>query len=148
MSWFIGGNFNIIRSEGEKLGGNSFSSHGGKDFNECIQACGLRDIPYSGNRFSWCNGLLKGGRIWACLDRVLVNAAFITTFPYGRMEYLPCTPSNHSHMITKLSQDRSVGSKPFRFQRMRCDHANFLVVVCECWNQYILGCPMVQSSEK
>lgn len=70
VSWFLEGDFNIIHFVDEKIGGTSLSFCGRNEFNECIQACGLIDIPYFGNRLSWCNGRLRGGRIWSRLDRV------------------------------------------------------------------------------
>ncbi|KAG2685520.1 hypothetical protein I3760_10G128900 [Carya illinoinensis] len=58
IPWFLGGDFNIIWSESEKIGRVCQSSRGRDEFNRCIQDCSLVDLPYSGNRFSWCNGRL------------------------------------------------------------------------------------------
>ncbi|XP_042974693.1 uncharacterized protein LOC122306327 [Carya illinoinensis] len=148
IPWFLGGDFNIIRSEGEKIGGVCQSSRGRDEFNRCIQDCSLVDLPYSSNRFSWCNGRLGGGRIWARLDRVLVNTGFLSRFPNSCLMYLPRTSSDHCPMITSLWVDRRVGPIPFRFQRMWCLHEDFLGVVSECWRQEFQGCPMVKFSRK
>ncbi|XP_042972861.1 uncharacterized protein LOC122304669 [Carya illinoinensis] len=145
---FLGGDFNIIWSEGEKIGGVCQSSRGRDEFNRCIQDCSLVDLPFSGNRFSWCNGRLGGGRIWARLDRVLVNTGFLSSFPNNCLTYLPRTSSDHCPMVTSLWVDRRVGPTPFRFQRMWCLHEDFLGVVSECWSQEFQGCPMVKFSRK
>ncbi|XP_042969044.1 uncharacterized protein LOC122301721 [Carya illinoinensis] len=148
IPWFLGGDFNIVRSEGEKIGGVCQSSRGRDEFNSCIQDCSLVDRPYSGNCFSWCNGRLGGGRIWARLDRVLVNTSFLSSFPNSCLMYLPRTSSDHCPMVTSLWVDRRVGPTPFRFQRMWCLHEEFLGVVSECWRQEFQGCPMVKFSRK
>ncbi|KAG6730863.1 hypothetical protein I3842_01G100500 [Carya illinoinensis] len=148
IPWFLGGDFNIIRPEGEKIGGVCHSSRGRDEFNRCIQDCSLVDLPYSGNRFSWCNGRLGGGRIWARLDRVLVNTGFLSSFPNSCLMYLPRTSSDHCPMITSLWVDMRVGPIPFRFQRMWCLHEDFLGVVSEYWRQEFQGCPMVKFSKK
>lgn len=83
---FVGGDFNIVRSDEEKVGGFLRAPRAREDFNLCIQDCGLIEIPSGGNKFSWCNGRIEGQRIWARLDRVLVNSLFLNTFGDARME--------------------------------------------------------------
>lgn len=101
-SWFLGGDFNITRSESEKIGGLFGSSQAHMDFNNCIQNCGLLDLPSMGQCLSWCNGRLGGGGIWARLDRALVNANFVLCFLDAKMEYLSRTSSDHCLMVTQL----------------------------------------------
>lgn len=43
--WFLGGDFNIICSETEKIGGVFRSLRAIREFNNCIQECGLLDLP-------------------------------------------------------------------------------------------------------
>lgn len=46
--WLLGGDFNIFQPVNEKIGGSFRSSRAIMEFNNCIQACGLLDIPLSG----------------------------------------------------------------------------------------------------
>lgn len=70
--WFIGGDFNIIQCNDDKVGGIMQASSAKAEFNACIQHCGLLDLPYEGNRLLWVRR-----QIWARLDRVLVNMPFL-----------------------------------------------------------------------
>ncbi|XP_018826667.2 uncharacterized protein LOC108995543 [Juglans regia] len=146
--WFLGRDFNIICTESEKIGGIFQSSHAIREFNNCIQECGLLDLPSSGQRFSWCNGRLGSRRIWARLDRILVNTAFMLRFGDGQMIYLSRTSSDHCPMVAQLNSIRRSGAWLFRFQRMWCTHENSLNVVREYWLQEVPCCPMIQMSIK
>lgn len=53
--WAITGDFNSILSKEEKMGGKSYRLSKSIPFIECLHDCGLRDIGYTGNTFTWCN---------------------------------------------------------------------------------------------
>lgn len=72
-AWFVGGYFNTIRYNEEKLCGILTSSTTKRDFNSVIQDPCLIEVPFDGPKLSWCNGRNGARRIWAQLDRVLVN---------------------------------------------------------------------------
>ncbi|XP_042942830.1 uncharacterized protein LOC122277012 [Carya illinoinensis] len=57
------------------------------------------DIPCNGNKLSWCNGRRGGSRIWARLDRVMVNLMFSNLFGDVQLSYLPRTSSDHAPML-------------------------------------------------
>lgn len=116
--WFIGGDFNIIRDNSEKVGGLLQASRAKREFNQCINYCALVDLPYDGNRFSWCNGRLGGRRIWARLDRILVNLHFTSFFGAINVSYLPRTSSDHAPMLVQLFRKEEHIVRLFRFLRM------------------------------
>lgn len=43
------------------------------EFISSIESCGLVDIGYNGQPFTWCNQRDEGARMWKRLDRALVN---------------------------------------------------------------------------
>lgn len=50
------GDFNIIRGDGERIGGNPGALSAMEEFNVCLDNCGLLELSYFGGRVSWCNG--------------------------------------------------------------------------------------------
>ncbi|XP_042962720.1 uncharacterized protein LOC122296997 [Carya illinoinensis] len=137
LPWLVGGDFNIIRSDSEKVGG-VFQAPRAKmamDFNNCINDCALLDIHSKGNRLSWCNGRLGGRRIWARLDCILVNVQFLNEFEGAGLCYLPRTSSDHSPMVLNFSTQREQYMKPFRFLRIWGTHEGFLPLVKSCWDK-------------
>lgn len=67
------GDFNMITSMDEKLGGFSYKMKKNFDFIKVIEDCGLIAISFSGQKFTWSN--LRGiiFRIWKSLDRAIIN---------------------------------------------------------------------------
>ncbi|XP_015159308.1 uncharacterized protein [Solanum tuberosum] len=76
VPWMIGGDFNVILREEEKIGGLPVYPQEYEDFAECLNASGLADITFSGNPFTWWNGRVDGECIFKRLDRVVVNNYF------------------------------------------------------------------------
>ncbi|XP_070040187.1 uncharacterized protein LOC142177359 [Nicotiana tabacum] len=56
LPWVVGGDFNVIFSEEDKIGGLSVYPLEYEDFSFCVNSCGLYDMGYKGSSFTWCNG--------------------------------------------------------------------------------------------
>lgn len=71
--WMVGGDFNMIKSLGEKKGGKSRPDQDMEAFSEMITEQGLVDIPTTNRVYTWNN--CRGGRnqIASRLDRFLVS---------------------------------------------------------------------------
>ncbi|KAK4841187.1 hypothetical protein QYF36_000342 [Acer negundo] len=67
--WVVVGDFNIIRNDSERIGGNPRPLASMTDFNDCLDRCGRLDLSSGGNHMSWCNGHEGSSRSWAKLDR-------------------------------------------------------------------------------
>lgn len=98
-AWFVGGDFDIVRSNEEKLGGLITSSRAKHDFNSVNQDSCLIYVSFDGPKLSWCNGPQGTRRIWDWLDLVLVNQNFKEKFPSLAMSYLDRTFSDHCPMV-------------------------------------------------
>lgn len=68
-----GGDFNVILKEEEKLEGLDFTQQEAMDFAQCMNSCGLNEIPFSGSKCTWWNGRINNTCIFKRLDRVFVN---------------------------------------------------------------------------
>ncbi|KAK7281882.1 hypothetical protein RIF29_10230 [Crotalaria pallida] len=75
--WLVSGDFNCCLDPSEKLGGNQVDWEAMEEFRECIHDCGLQDMKFCGNLFTWCNRQYDGNRIYSKLDRNLVNEDWI-----------------------------------------------------------------------
>ncbi|WMV09821.1 hypothetical protein MTR67_003206 [Solanum verrucosum] len=84
----IGGDFNVIINEEEKLGGLAFMQGEAIDFAICINNCALEEVKFTGSRYTWWNGRIVEDSIFKRLDRILVNQAFITIFPSSKIHHL------------------------------------------------------------
>ncbi|XP_058094544.1 uncharacterized protein LOC131240378 [Magnolia sinica] len=51
-----------------------------------INATGLVDAGFSGNKFTWYNNQFGNARVWARLDRVLLNTEWMNSFPLFRVD--------------------------------------------------------------
>ncbi|XP_058071196.1 uncharacterized protein LOC131220260 [Magnolia sinica] len=78
-AWAIAGDFNVVISTDERRGSRVVDSS-----------------SFVGNRFTWCNNKEGNARVWARLDRVLINSPWVSMFQLFRVEHLPQTNSNHA----------------------------------------------------
>jgi len=86
--WVVGGDFNVILNEEEKLGGLEFTQNEAYDFSSCITACALIEVRTSGSKYTWWNGRIEGECIFKRLDRILVNQEFIDLLPSSEVHHL------------------------------------------------------------
>ncbi|KAK8686355.1 hypothetical protein V6N13_125380 [Hibiscus sabdariffa] len=64
-----------------------------------------------GNRFTW-----RGGSLFQCLDRCLVNESWSRRFPFSRVLHLEQVGSNHCPIILEVNSEFRFNSvKPFRY---------------------------------
>ncbi|XP_071723822.1 uncharacterized protein [Rutidosis leptorrhynchoides] len=55
LPWVVGGDFNEILKQSEKLGGDERSISQMEEFIEAIELCELRELEFRGSEFTWCN---------------------------------------------------------------------------------------------
>lgn len=51
--WLVGGDFNVIHSEDEKLGGRPVTMTETTNFNHCLEVCNLMDAGFQGSKYTW-----------------------------------------------------------------------------------------------
>ncbi|KAH0713391.1 hypothetical protein KY290_008987 [Solanum tuberosum] len=56
LPWLVGGDFNVILSPEEKMGGSPINYQENEDFANCIATSGLYDLGYTGSTYTWWNG--------------------------------------------------------------------------------------------
>lgn len=71
--WSIGGDFNVVLNEEEKIGGLPVQDIDHEDFEACIQGCNLAEVQFKGSPFTWWNGRTGNDCIFERLDRIVSN---------------------------------------------------------------------------
>lgn len=71
--WTILGDFNSIMTTEEKKGGIPHVISKTIDFINCMDDCGMTDLRFTRNPFTWCNGRKRRKRINKRLNRVMIN---------------------------------------------------------------------------
>ncbi|XP_070041212.1 uncharacterized protein [Nicotiana tomentosiformis] len=99
LPWVVRGDFNIVLSEEEKIGGLHVYPPEYEDFASCVNSCGLFDLGYKGSPFIWWNGRPNEECIFKRLDIIFVNLPFQTLFPNIEVEHLIRTGSDHAPLL-------------------------------------------------
>ncbi|XP_020573714.1 uncharacterized protein LOC110020084 [Phalaenopsis equestris] len=75
----VGGDFNMVMHEPEKLGGRRFDFTLTNNFNESMALVGISDLGFIGSKFTW-----KRGKLFERLDRCLVNQQWNTSYDFSQ----------------------------------------------------------------
>ncbi|XP_035539652.1 uncharacterized protein LOC109020983 [Juglans regia] len=143
------GDFNVIWSDIERCGGRLRNRVAIDEFNRWIHQGGLLEMNSQGGKFTWCNGQQGLSRAWAKLDRVLLDANFLSLFSTAHCLYLPRTTSDHCPMVIEfLSDPFSYGPPPFRFQQMCVEHPDFMTLVQKVWSESVIGSGLFKLATK
>ncbi|KAJ9685002.1 hypothetical protein PVL29_017148 [Vitis rotundifolia] len=112
--WCVGGDFNIILSQGERSRQGRLNS-AMRRFAQVIDDLGLIDLPLHGGSFTWSGGLYN--QAWARLDRFLVSHSWIDQFSNVIQKRLPRPISDHFPILIEGGGIRR-GPSPFKFENM------------------------------
>ncbi|XP_074289630.1 uncharacterized protein LOC141614781 [Silene latifolia] len=77
--WLWLGDFNIVLSPVERLGGN-ISDAEMEHFQDCVSICEIEDIPATRALFTWSNKQGPCDRVYSRLDRVMGNQKWMDMF--------------------------------------------------------------------
>ena len=101
--WIICGDFNEVLSQHEHIGPRDCSEQQMAAFRECLRDCKLRDLGFSGHKFTWCNRQDPNSLVKVRLDRAMVNSAFTDCFDGCYVENIVATSSDHYAIRIGLS---------------------------------------------
>ncbi|XP_043697429.1 uncharacterized protein LOC122648258, partial [Telopea speciosissima] len=104
--WAVLGDFNVIRSNSEKIGGYPVRIEAMDDFNSFIDGAGLLDLKWKGEALTWNNRQVGDARICCKLDRVLVNLAWMDVFRSSDATFYPPGLSDHSPVVVAVGWEQ------------------------------------------
>ncbi|XVF49156.1 hypothetical protein PTKIN_Ptkin03bG0245900 [Pterospermum kingtungense] len=129
--WVLGGDFNIVRSEEEKIG-LGYNVGAMATFSSFIESLGLVDLPLSGGKFTWCSN--RDQPTFCRLDRFLCSSEVLLNFSSIVQKLWPRSISDHNP-VSLESKDTNWGPKPFRFYNHWLDLNGFQEMVGQRWKE-------------
>jgi len=96
IPWLVGGDFNTIMDEDEKLGGLPVTQTEIVDFVQCTNACALNGIKFKGSSYTWWNGRIEEESIFKSIDRVFGNNELMRLIPNSEVHHLIRQGSDHA----------------------------------------------------
>ncbi|KAL4382545.1 hypothetical protein AHAS_Ahas04G0244200 [Arachis hypogaea] len=131
--WCVGGDFNCVLSTTD-TGGNSGLSRDHDRFVDCLLECGLQDLGFKGQPFTWQKGIIRRR-----LDRYVTNAAWSQHFSSAVVKHLPKLKSDYVPIFLELWVDSTAASSchPFRFLASWLTHENFNSMLKTNWKDEI-----------
>lgn len=105
LPWVVGGDFNVIMDEDEKIGGLPVYPPEYEKFAACVNSCGLFEVGFKGSPFTWWNSIANSECIFKRLDRVFVNLPFQNLFSTTEIEHLIRTGSDHAPLLMSCGEE-------------------------------------------
>ncbi|XP_042484554.1 uncharacterized protein LOC122064837 [Macadamia integrifolia] len=148
--WGIIGDFNVVRSTSEKLGGVPIDPTFVKAFNSCLDDVNRNDLRWSSANLTWQNRRSGADRMAYKLNRALVNEAWMTYYPASFATFDAPTISNHCPISLHAYSSSSFGPKPFKFFDIWTLHPDFSFIVRDAWNLPVkdFSSPLIALSRK
>lgn len=109
LPWCVVGDFNEILDMKEKSGGTICRRSGIDAFKTCLDSCSLRDLPYTGDIFSWCNRRAGRECVKEKLDRAVANSARVDLFSEFEIAILDFWGSDHR--VVQILLDSRKGTR-------------------------------------
>ena len=130
------GDFNEITHPDEKLGGPERDARQMKDFKECLSRCGLFDLGFVGQRYTWCNGRERDQRTKLRLDRIVASESWMGIYPDAGVHHFSMSISDHCLLFLSLHrrQSRKPVRKRFFFEAMWTREAGCRELIKEVWD--------------
>ncbi|XP_075087618.1 uncharacterized protein LOC142169628 [Nicotiana tabacum] len=148
LPWLVGGDFNVVLHEDEKIGGLPIYPPEYDDFSFCTNSCGKFDQGYKGGPFTWWNGRPNAACIFKRLDRIFVNLPFQNILPTIEVEHLIRTGSDHVPLLMTGGKKAANFTRPFRFLNSWTKHETFMEVVKQNWHADFIGDPFLMFKHK
>ncbi|KAK8552867.1 hypothetical protein V6N11_010321 [Hibiscus sabdariffa] len=114
--WCTMGDFNAIRNQAEKRGGNPVDMNQCSIFENWIDTCKFCELYISGGNLTWSNRRTGEDCIQEKLDRCFFNTGWNDVFPFAQGLALPAIQSDHNPIIVRLV-DGGIKRRPtFKFE--------------------------------
>ncbi|KAK7282470.1 hypothetical protein RIF29_11279 [Crotalaria pallida] len=121
VPWVLMGDFNQILGPEDKVGGAGIDFQGVQVAQTCLQECELHEIPFIGNRFTWCNRQKHPNTIEERLDRACANQQWRDLWRFSIINSLPRYRSDHNPIMLEASMTSGGAKKKkkrYRFEQV------------------------------
>ncbi|XP_073120906.1 uncharacterized protein [Henckelia pumila] len=142
FQWLIGGDFNEICYDSEKLGGNMKPAAQIADFRGVLDDCNLQSLHCEGDIFTWVNRRNSDGLIFERLDRFASSFSWRMLYPAAKCTSLDFYHSDHRPIHINLGTDSALAlvgrqsvRRRFRFEPMWLRDRECEGVIVEGWHK-------------
>lgn len=119
------GDFNVITTTDEKQSGIPCNMKKILEFVRVIIGCGLTNIGFTGQKFTWCNNRGPLFRILKRLDRAMVNDKWLEIMLLTTITHLSIMGSDHYPLLMEISTRSNNITKYFKFLNFWVDQPEF-----------------------
>ncbi|XP_059658614.1 uncharacterized protein LOC132304932 [Cornus florida] len=142
--WLLLGDWNVVRYNNEKKGGRRHAPRVFASFNNTIDKLYLTNMPTANSVFTWCNKRYSNRRIYAKLDKGLMNEDWALTYPDLYVLLTPPLTSDHWGLCVKVPVNIASGPKPFRFLLIWNKQPVVKDLVAASWGKQFKGEPIAK----
>ena len=138
LSWVCLGDFNEILNSAEKQGRLPKPHRLMEAFHNALLHCGLIDLGYRGNIFTWQNGRPGDAFVQERLDKACATLDWRERFPHAVVNHLQVSYSNHDpiFIIINGSAGNTKRKKiPKRFEEKWATHPECEAIIQEVWSR-------------
>ncbi|KAH7846944.1 hypothetical protein Vadar_019993 [Vaccinium darrowii] len=137
--WVIWGDMNDLLSEDEKCGGIPWAASSVRGFRNFVDVCGLTDLGFSGQPFTWQNNRAGEGFIQERLDRDLASHPWCNMYNHAMVTHIYTVGSDHCAIKLDLNPSISKMRAPFRFDARWGDDEGAHDVIQQAWSTQVYG---------
>uniref|UniRef100_A0A803NU77 Reverse transcriptase domain-containing protein n=1 Tax=Cannabis sativa TaxID=3483 RepID=A0A803NU77_CANSA len=135
--WLVMGDFNEILSNHDKLGGPLRDEHQIDAFRTTIDRCGLNELYFSRDRFTWHNKHAQSSNVKERLDFGFINHPWADSFVTPIIDHLVFFGSDHRAILVTISTpvDAPVQKfkSRFRFEKLWLQEEQCLEIITQQW---------------
>lgn len=99
LPWVFIGDYNEILTSDEKQGRLPKAVRLMEDFQHALLHCGLIDLGFSGNKFTWRNGRPGDAFVQEILDRASATVEWRELFPHSKITHLQAAYLDHDPIL-------------------------------------------------
>ncbi|XP_060959448.1 uncharacterized protein LOC133030655 [Cannabis sativa] len=138
LPWLVMGDFNEIISHTDKLGGPIKNDSQIDDFRNTIDASGLQELIFEGERFTWHNNNTCGSNVKERLDYGFINSPWIQVFKVPIISHLDFFQSDHRATMVNAQPLSSIPAQKFksrfRFERLWLHEDDCSTIIANNWH--------------
>lgn len=147
LPWMCAGDFNEILWSHEKLGLRLRHEGMMKEFRDVLDECGLMDLGYMGEKFTW-KGKRAGDLVLERLDRAVANNDWFFLNLSTKVQHLCIHSSYHITILIKLEGNIPQPNHPFKFEQMWLREEGCRNTVNNVWGSTSRNASMLQIADK
>ncbi|CAM8916763.1 unnamed protein product [Rhodiola kirilowii] len=140
LPWVVMGDFNEVCYSWEATGVRQREESRMRAFRNVLEECGLFDLGWNGNLFTFSNKRMGEREARVRLDRFVANENWRRMFPLYSVRHSWANASDHCPIMLDLrGEKRRNGQGKFRFETMWMRHGNYSEKIKEIWRKAVTG---------